>query len=83
MGEVPHPRPTALSDKPDDLEDLINALVADTARHAAQQAQVPARRHERVEGRVVNEPAYVAQRLLPLTGHAVAADLGMAPAWGG
>ena len=62
----------------DDLEHLVDALLAHRAGHAAQQAQVPARAHERVEGGVVDEAADVAQRALQLAGHAVAADLGVA-----
>ena len=67
----------------DDLEHLVDALLAHRAGHAAEQAQVPARAHERVERRVVDEAADVAQGALQLAGHAVAADLGVARSWGG
>ena len=46
--------------------------------HAAQQAEVPARAHERVERRVVDEAADVPQRALELAGHAVAGHLRVA-----
>ena len=64
--------------QPHDLEHLVDALLAHRAGHAAEQAQVPARRHERVERGVVDEAADVAQGALPVTGHAVAGDLGVA-----
>ena len=62
----------------DDVEHLVDALLTHRAGHAAQQAQVPACAHERVEGGVVDEAPDVPQRALQLPGHTVAADLGVA-----
>ena len=62
----PPTRDSARSRRPDDLEHLVDALLAHGPGHAAQQAQVAARRHERVEGGVVDEAAHVPQRVLAL-----------------
>ena len=62
----------------DDVEHFVDALLVPRPAHAAQHAQVAARRHARVKGGVLNEAAHVARRLAPLPRHAMAEDLGVA-----